>query len=172
MFQTTSEVENFLAIHMRHFIEPWNENCDACTDDVNQIIEEKLGLVSDSQLIEQLWMFCQELIDSDYDAVEDVIWWMLPIATHRLATQETFDQYLRQIYLEWQLIFDYWPDDAWDDMRKQLSLILASPRFVKSGVSIQDIVSRIHVGHQRFGFCDGFPEDCVKCQAVAAEFVS
>lgn len=156
---------------MRHLVDPAQPDCDACTDDVDEIIFNKLHQVTDPSLITDLWDFTDELIDSDYNRPEEIVCWRRPIATHKLSGQTIFNTYTRELALEWELqTWDDWVFDPWEDMRDVLRVITADSRFETSGATVQNMASQIHAGHCRFTFCAGAFDNCEKCKSIAAEF--
>lgn len=171
MFDTTDAVEQYLRNHLLHFVETCPDDDEDCNATVNELFEYKLELVADPALIQAAWDVCNELIDSDFDSPGDVVLWMRPIATHKLATQEIFNTYTRNLLLEWQLQeWDDWVSDPWDDMREVLESLTTNERFPKSGATVSDMVRQIHAGHMRFGICEGSPTECSDCQEIVAEF--
>lgn len=170
---TTEQIESFLRLHMRHVVDPWLPECDACTDTVDEIIFYKVEKIQDVSLIQGLWTFCDELIDSEYENAGNIVCWKRTLATHPLASQEVFDTYTKQLLLEWELQeWDDWVLDPWEDMREVLAKLTKDPRFAASGATVESLAKQIHQGHFRFSLCEGDYAECNQCNEIAGEFAA
>jgi hypothetical protein len=169
--QDTTQTENFIRVHMRHQFDPALPDCDACTDELDEIIFNDLEKVHDASLIQDLWDYCNFLIDSDYELAGNIVCWKRPIATHPLASQTVFNSYTRELLLEWDLQdWDDWVLDPWQDMREVIGILNSDSRFLRSGATVEDLARQVHEGHCRFSICEGEFQDCEQCGDVVTEF--